>query len=105
MAGIILLALTLAIPAILGAIGFSAVGPVAGSIASGWQASMGLVAAGSPFAILQSAAMGGAAMGVFTEIGLASSGVAVAVGWALEKGVGRGLKEKIKGCFWKRKDD
>lgn len=49
--------------------GFSAVGPVAGSFAAGWQASSGLVAAGSLFAFLQSAAMGGAAIGLFTGIG------------------------------------
>jgi hypothetical protein len=46
-------------PIVPGAVGFSAAGPVAGSLAAGWQSSMGLVAAGSPFAILQSAAMGG----------------------------------------------
>ena len=37
--------------------GFSSIGPVAGSVAAGWQASMGAVAAGSWFATLQSAAM------------------------------------------------
>lgn len=61
--------LACATPAILGAIGFSAAGPVAGSIAAGWQASIGSVVAGSLFAFLQSAAMGGAAIGLFTGIG------------------------------------
>ncbi|KAF2799546.1 hypothetical protein K505DRAFT_194608, partial [Melanomma pulvis-pyrius CBS 109.77] len=46
-------------PMMLSGIGFSAAGPVAGTIAAGWQASIGSVAAGSFFAILQSAAMGG----------------------------------------------
>lgn len=50
--------------------GFSALGPVAGSFAAGWQAGIGgSVAAGSLFAFLQSAAMGGAAIGLFTGIG------------------------------------
>jgi hypothetical protein len=55
---------------ILGAVGFSALGPVAGSAAAGWQASIGAVEAGSLFAICQSAAMGGA-----TATGLATTGV------------------------------
>ena len=45
---------------VLGAVGFSAIGPVAGSVAAGWQASIGAVEAGSLFALCQSAAMGGA---------------------------------------------
>lgn len=40
-------------------------------MAAAWQASMGTVAAGSFFAFLQSAAMGGAAIGLFTGIGTA----------------------------------
>lgn len=75
---VILFALACATLAILGAIGFSAVGPVAGSIAAGWQASMGTVAAGSFFALLQSAAMGGAAIGLFNGIGALGGLVAVA---------------------------
>ncbi len=64
----------------LGALGFSAIGPVAGSVAAGWQASIGSVAAGSLFASLQSVAMGGAAMGILTGIG---AGGAVAVAGAV----------------------
>lgn len=79
--GITIFALSLTMPAILGAIGFSASGPVLGSIAAGLQASMGSVAAGSLFAILQSAAMGGAAMGLFAGIG--AFGAAMAAGVAL----------------------
>jgi len=56
---------------ILGAAGFSSIGPVAGSAAAGWQASIGAVEAGSLFAFCQSAAMGGAA----AAAGLASAGV------------------------------
>ena len=56
---------------ILGAAGFSSIGPVAGSAAAGWQASIGVVRAGSLFAFCQSAAMGGAA----ATAGLASAGV------------------------------
>jgi len=44
---------------VLGAIGFSPLGPVGGSIAAGWQSSIGAVEAGSLFAFCQSAAMGG----------------------------------------------
>lgn len=76
--GVILFALACATPAIIGAIGFSAVGPVAGSILAGWQASMGNVVAGSLFSFLQSAAMGGAAIGLFTGIGVVVGLVAVA---------------------------
>ena len=43
---------------------------------------MGSVAAGSLFAFLQSAAMGGAAMGLFVGIGGLGGGVAVAAGLA-----------------------
>ena len=53
----------LAAPAIAGVIGFSTSGPVAGSVAASWQASMPLVQVGSQFAWWQSAAMGGAAVG------------------------------------------
>lgn len=45
------------------ALGFAATGPVRGSIAAAWQASMPLVQAGSPFSWFQSVAMGGRALG------------------------------------------
>ncbi|KAF3188063.1 hypothetical protein TWF225_003840 [Orbilia oligospora] len=48
-----------AAPVVLGAVGFSATGPVAGSYAAAWQSSIGVVQAGSTFAALQSAAMTG----------------------------------------------
>ncbi len=52
---------------ILGWLGFTAVGPAAGSIAAAWQASIAAatgvgVVAGSSFAVLQSFAMGGASL-------------------------------------------
>lgn len=80
LAGIIILALCLAMPAILGTIGFGASGPVVGSMAAAWQATIGNVVAGSLFAFLQSAAMGGAAMGLFAGFGVL--GAIVAMGGA-----------------------
>ncbi|ERF76625.1 hypothetical protein EPUS_04445 [Endocarpon pusillum Z07020] len=63
-------------PAILGAVGFGALGPVAGSTAAGWQASIGVVEAGSLFAWCQSAAMGEAAVNAIVATGAAGGGVA-----------------------------
>ena len=63
---------------ILGAIGFSAIGPVAGTAAAGWQASIGAVQAGSLFAFCQSAAMGGAAATAMTATGISGAAVAAA---------------------------
>ncbi|MCJ1356227.1 MAG: hypothetical protein MMC33_006221 [Icmadophila ericetorum] len=74
----------LIVPVILPAIGFSAIGPVASSLAAAWQASIGIVAAGTPFSILQGAAMGGAAASIFYGVGVAGlAGLAIkkAVGW------------------------
>ncbi|KAL9636825.1 MAG: hypothetical protein Q9204_002107 [Flavoplaca sp. TL-2023a] len=94
--GITIFGLTLAIPAILEIVGFGALGPVAGSIATGWQSSMGLVAAGSPFAFLQSAAMGGAAMGVMTGIGVLGSAGMIAAALTLKEGMVGGLVSSCK---------
>jgi hypothetical protein len=71
-------------PVVIGAAGFSAAGPVAGSLAAGMQSSIGLVAAGSPFAIVQSAAMGGSAASaiVGTVASLTGLGTGGAVGGA-----------------------
>jgi len=60
-----------------GVFGFSAIGPVAGSVAAGWQASIGVVEAGSLFALCQSAAMGGATVGL-TTTGVYDAAVALA---------------------------
>ena len=84
--GIVLgLMLTVISATILPMLGFSAAGPVAGSIAAGWQSSIGIVSAGSLFAFLQSAAMGGAAMTGFVGFGvgglaLASFAAVTAIG-------------------------
>ncbi|PKY09069.1 hypothetical protein P168DRAFT_30397 [Aspergillus campestris IBT 28561] len=77
--GLALAAAPITGPVILGAVGFSATGPVAASLAAAWQSSLGAVQAGSLFATLQGAAMGGAASGAFTtvsNIGLAIVGSA-----------------------------
>lgn len=60
----------LAVP-VLGVVGFASAGPVAGSVAAAWQSSIGVVQAGSLFAWCQSAAMGGAALGVIEMAGVA----------------------------------
>ena len=62
---------------VLGAAGFSALGPVTGSAAAAWQASLGIVEAGSLFTWCQSAAMGGAAVNAIIATGAAGGGVAV----------------------------
>ena len=62
---------------VLGLVGFTAVGPAAGSAATAWQASMGVVKAGSLFSWCQSAAMGGAALG-----GIQVAGIAGVAGFA-----------------------
>ncbi|PYH94519.1 hypothetical protein BO71DRAFT_353142 [Aspergillus ellipticus CBS 707.79] len=76
-------------PAVLGAVGFSASGPVAASFAAVWQSSLGVVQAGSLFATLQGAAMGGAAAGIFTaasNIGLGIMGsAAIGTKWTYIK--------------------
>lgn len=61
---------------IVGAVGFGALGPVGGSAAAAWQASLGFVEAGSLFAWCQSAAMGGTAVNAIIATGAAGGGVA-----------------------------
>src|SRR5579862_1216355 len=73
--GLRILTDVIALP-ILGAVGFTAAGPAAGSAAAAWQASIGLVEAGSFFAWCQSAAMGGAAVQGIIATGVAGAGVA-----------------------------
>ncbi|KAN0125531.1 hypothetical protein V8E52_000738 [Russula decolorans] len=69
-------------PAMLGAIGFSAAGPVAGSFAAVLQAGTGNVAAGSMFAAAQSIAMGGGVPAVISAVGGLGAG-ALAAGAAV----------------------
>ncbi|KAI5838891.1 hypothetical protein DFP73DRAFT_250006 [Morchella snyderi] len=71
-AGIGLGIASFALPPLLG---FAAAGPVLGSVAAGWQASIGVVAAGSAFAVIQSMAM----TGTFTAIGGTLIGVGAAI--------------------------
>ncbi|KAF7883760.1 uncharacterized protein EAF02_005680 [Botrytis sinoallii] len=72
--GAVTIASVAAVP-VLGAIGFSAAGPVAGSAAAAWQSGIGLVEAGSIFAWCQGAAMGGAAVGGIIGAGVGGAGV------------------------------
>ncbi|KAL8725625.1 MAG: hypothetical protein Q9181_006346 [Wetmoreana brouardii] len=64
----------MAVP-VLGAVGFTAAGPAAGSAAAAWQASIGAVEAGSLFAWCQSAAMGGAALSGIQFAGVAGAAI------------------------------
>ncbi|KDQ60058.1 hypothetical protein JAAARDRAFT_205101 [Jaapia argillacea MUCL 33604] len=68
-------------PAALGIVGFGAAGPVAGTLAAVWQASIGNVAAGSAFALCQSVAAGGALPMLGFAAG-AAAGAAAGVGTA-----------------------
>ncbi|KAK6525809.1 hypothetical protein TWF281_010852 [Arthrobotrys megalospora] len=68
-------------PLILPAIGFGSAGVGAGSIAAGWQSAIGLVEAGSIFALCQSAGAGGAAgAAAITAAALGGTGTIVAAG-------------------------
>ncbi|CAG9941536.1 unnamed protein product, partial [Clonostachys rosea f. rosea IK726] len=70
----------LAMPAVLGAAGFSSIGPVAGSMAAGLQSAGWAGGAGTVFSTVQSAAMGGYGVSVvagsFTAAGAAVGGAA-----------------------------
>lgn len=104
MTGFATLAVVAAAPAILGAIGFGALGPIAGTAATGWQASIGAVEAGSLFAWCQSAAMGGAAVNGIIAAGAAGGGVAALATTAASGGEGEtvdveGLVKKFKEVY------
>lgn len=87
--GGLLTAASIAAVPVLGAIGFSAAGPVAGSAAAAWQSGIGLVEAGSIFAWCQSVAMGGAAVGGIIGAGVGGAGLlAGATGLGVLDGVG-----------------
>lgn len=66
-------------PIVLGLLGFSSAGVVAGSIAAGVQSMIGNVAAGSIFAALQSAG----AVGLAGTTKVAVAAIAAAVAWLL----------------------
>lgn len=85
---------------VLGLAGFAATGPVAGTVATAWQSSIGIVQAGSVFAWCQSAAMGGAAVNGIVALGAAGGGVALAAtGGALASGQMALTSEKLKEMF------
>lgn len=72
-AGLTLSAVSMFAVPVLGFVGFTAAGPLAGSAAAAWQASIGLVQANSLFAWCQSAAMGGVALGGIQFAGVAGA--------------------------------
>ncbi|KAF3908337.1 hypothetical protein AA313_de0208272 [Arthrobotrys entomopaga] len=70
-------------PLILPAVGFGAAGVGAGTAAAAWESAIGLVEAGSLFALLQSAGAGGAAgAAAITAVGIGGAGTAVTAGAA-----------------------
>ncbi|EEH09653.1 predicted protein [Histoplasma capsulatum G186AR] len=60
---------------VLGLVGFTPIGPAAGTFATTWQSSLGSVEAGTLFATCQSIAMGGVAANVVPAIGAMGAGV------------------------------
>lgn len=97
--GVVMTASVAALP-ILGAAGFAATGPIAGSAAAAWQSSVGLVQAGSLFAWCQSAAMGGAAVNGIIACGAAGGSAALAAtGASVAGGQTRLTPEKLKEMF------
>ena len=99
--GVAMTASLVALP-IIGAAGFAAAGPVAGSAAAAWQSSVGIVQAGSVFAWCQSAAMGGAAVNGIVALGAAGGGVGlVATGAGLVAGQAELTPETMKELFLK----
>ena len=84
---------------VLCAVGFASSGPVAHTLAAGWQATQGGILAsklaGGIFAFMQSAAMGGTgivAASIPPIIGIAATTTTVAGGWlACKVGVGKAL--------------
>lgn len=93
--GIILVTFASLPPAILAAVGFGPAGPVAQSIAAGIQSSIGSVPAGSAFAILQSASMGGQAQAIFPLIGIFGAAMTIWGVVPVVEQVVRGIPDKI----------
>ncbi|KAK3339579.1 hypothetical protein B0H65DRAFT_552301 [Neurospora tetraspora] len=92
----------------LGTVGFGAAGPVAGTIATMAQSSIGSVVAGSPFAIAQGAAVGGYGVGVLNGIaqgaGLAVTGLSTLNSLVSDCGKDKDQEKKRKDQEKKRKD-
>jgi hypothetical protein len=78
---------TFAVPIALSAVGFTALGPAAGSYAAAWMSSIGIVQAGTWYSAAQSAAMGGAYAATAQGTAAAATGVAttLGLGWLLPK--------------------
>ena len=63
-------------------LGFTGIGPAAGSVAGSWQAAAGAVTAGSLLSTLQSAAMGGYGVWVLINTGVATGPIVAAAAYA-----------------------
>ncbi|KAG6246315.1 hypothetical protein E4U23_004718 [Claviceps purpurea] len=90
----------------LGLLGFGSLGPGAGTVAALIQSLIGNVAAGSLFAMLQSAGMGGAgalALGtLLSGFGIGIAGIVGITGLGL---VGLALYKCLKAFFRKKRDE
>ena len=90
-------------PPLLGALGFSVLGPVVGSAVAGLQASLGIVEAGGHFAWCQSAATGGAAVDAVVATGATGGEVAaLTTATAVEQSETldiNGIMEKFRGVY------
>lgn len=71
--GVPSLSFSAVIPILLKLLGFTSIGPTAGTVAATWQAYIGPVASGSLFAWCQSLMMGGFALTMITWSGLAGA--------------------------------
>jgi hypothetical protein len=91
--GIVCAILTIFVfPVGLFAVGFTALGPAAGSLAAAWMSSIGVVKAGSIYSVIQSTAMGGAYAATVKGIAAVVTGVATTLGlaWLLPQPSGNG---------------
>ncbi|KKZ61599.1 hypothetical protein EMCG_00583 [[Emmonsia] crescens] len=75
-AGATIMITSIVITPVLGLVGFTSIGPAAGTVATAWQSSIGAVQAGSAFAVCQSISMGGVATQTVSAVGAAGAGVA-----------------------------
>jgi hypothetical protein len=78
---------TIAVPVAFSAVGFTALGPAAGTYAASWMSSIGVVQAGTWYSAIQSAGMGGAYAATVQGGAAAVTGVATTLGlsWLLPK--------------------
>ncbi|QSS65135.1 hypothetical protein I7I51_05977 [Histoplasma capsulatum] len=73
--GAAIIVTSITVSPVLGLVGFTPIGPAAGTFATIWQSSLGSVEAGTLFAMCQSIAMGGVATNVVPAIGAMGAGV------------------------------